>query len=78
MILVTASDELKIARFVARTGSADREMLEAEARRRLARMIPDEIKAPRCDFVISNEGTTDELRRRVLLVWERLATATAP
>jgi len=77
MILVTAPDEVKIARFVARAGGADREMLEAEARRRLARMIPDAVKAPRCDFAISNDGNLDELRRSVGLVWEKLATASA-
>lgn len=77
MILVTAPDDLKVARFVARSGGGDREALKAEARRRLARMIPDEVKTPQCDFVIQNVGSMEDLRVRVLLVWEELTKATA-
>jgi dephospho-CoA kinase len=78
MILVTAPEDLKVARFVARAGGGDRAALEAEAQRRLARMIPDEAKAPQCDFVIENVGSVEELRAQVFGVWERLATAGAP
>ncbi len=72
LILVAAPDELKIARFVERTGSGDRAGLEAEARRRLARMMPDEEKTPRCDFVIVNDGSLEALRRSSEEVWWRL------
>jgi len=47
--------------------------LEAEARRRLARMIPDEVKAGECDFVIENDGSVEELRGRVEEVWRELS-----
>jgi dephospho-CoA kinase len=77
MILVAASEELKVERFVARAGGGDRAALEAEARRRLARMIPDELKATRCDFVIQNVGTVEELRAGVRPIWTELANATA-
>ena len=72
MILVTAPEERKIERFIARSGGGDRTALEAEAKRRLARMIPDEVKAPQCDFVIANDGSLDQLRRRVADVWQEL------
>ena len=65
MVLVTAAESTKVERFVLRSGGGDRAELEAEARRRLARMIPDEEKAAECDFVIENDGTLSELRVRV-------------
>jgi dephospho-CoA kinase len=74
MILVAAPEELKVARFVARSGGGERPALEAEARRRLARMIPDDVKAAECDFVIRNEGTLASLRSEVIDVWQRLKT----
>ena len=75
MVLVTAPEETKVARFVARSGGGDAAGLEAEARRRLGRMIPDAVKAERCDFVIANEGTMEELRGRVGAVWGELLKA---
>ena len=74
LVLVTAGDRTKIARFIQRSGSGDPEALAAEARRRLARMIPDADKAPRCDFVIENEGTLEHLEERVQQVWLALHT----
>jgi dephospho-CoA kinase len=76
MILVSAPDELKVARFVARSGGGERPKLEAEARRRLARMISDDVKAAECDFVIRNEGSLASLRSQVIEVWQRLKTRT--
>jgi dephospho-CoA kinase len=60
LILVTAPDEVKIARFVAL--AVDQDGAEADARARLALQIPDEEKAPRCDFVIDNSGSLQETR----------------
>jgi dephospho-CoA kinase len=76
MILVSAPDELKVARFVARSGGGERPKLEAEGRRRLARMISDDVKAAECDFVIRNEGSLASLRSQVIEVWQRLKTRT--
>jgi dephospho-CoA kinase len=73
MVLVMAPESLKIARFVARSGGGDRAALEAEALRRLARMIPDEVKAKECDFVIENDRSFEVLRRRVEEVWRGLS-----
>jgi len=72
LILVRASEEQKIARFVARSGGGDVAKLEAEAQRRLARMIADDKKAAQCDFVIMNDGTLDRLKEQVDKVWAKL------
>lgn len=72
LILVTAPEEQKIARFVARSGAADpvaSKALAEEARRRLAQMIPDAEKVPRCEFVLRNDGTLDLLEQQVEAVW---------
>lgn len=72
MVLVTAPEELKVARFVARAGGGDVPGLEAEARRRLAQMSPDEEKVGRVDFVVSNTGSLEELRKQAEAVWAAL------
>jgi len=74
VIVLTAPDEIKIARYVARIcpDPAGRAAAEADARVRLARQMPDAEKAERADFVIENTGNLDELRVKVDAVWERL------
>jgi dephospho-CoA kinase len=74
IIVLTAPDEVKIARYAARItepGPA-REAAERDARVRLARQIPDAEKAARADFVIENTGDLEALRARVDAVWEKL------
>jgi dephospho-CoA kinase len=81
LILVTAPEEVKIARFVARSGanralSAERRAeLEAEARRRLAQQIPDEQKSALCDYVLTNGGALTELEWQVDQLWPILQSA---
>jgi dephospho-CoA kinase len=70
LILVTVPDEVKIARFVARTHA-----VETDARARLAMQIRDEEKAARCDFVIDNSGTVEETRRAVEGIYRELVLA---
>jgi dephospho-CoA kinase len=72
LILVRASEAMKIARFVARCGGEDVEKLETEARRRLSTMIADDKKAAMCDFVIMNDGGLDRLREQVGRIWVKL------
>ncbi len=72
MILVTAPEPLKIARFIARSGGGDPEALAAEAHRRLAAQISDAEKAPVCDFIVHNDGTLVELQRQVDDLWQKL------
>jgi dephospho-CoA kinase len=74
MVVVTAPDELKIARYAARVTSsaADREAAEADARARLAHQIPDAEKAAKSDYVIENTGDMMELRIKVAALWQSL------
>jgi dephospho-CoA kinase len=74
IIVVTAPDEMKIARYVARIGStrAGREAAEVDARRRLAQQIPDAVKAARADYVLKNAGDRATLRVQVEALWPRL------
>jgi len=81
IILVTAPEEVKIARFVARSGAGEemtsgrRAELEAEARRRLAQQISDERKSSLCDYVLSNGGAWTELEWQVDQLWPILQAA---
>jgi dephospho-CoA kinase len=81
VILVTAPEEVKIARFVARSAAGEaitaerREKLEAEARRRLAQQIPDEQKSALCDYGLTNGGPLSELEWQVDQLWPILKAA---
>jgi len=76
IIVVTAPDELKIARYAARVSptEAGRKAAEADARLRLARQIPDATKAARADYVLENAGDKAALRVQVEALWKRLQT----
>jgi dephospho-CoA kinase len=76
IVLVTAPDELKIARYAARLAPEGpaRQAAEADARLRLTHQIPDAEKAAMADYVIDNKGDREELRVQVLAVWQRLST----
>jgi dephospho-CoA kinase len=78
IVLVTAPDELKIERFLARILPADaapeqRAQAERDARARLAAQLPDAVKIPRSDYVIDNAGALDATRREVERIAEELA-----
>jgi dephospho-CoA kinase len=81
IILVTAPEEVKIARFVARSATSEamteerRAELEREARRRLAQQISDEQKSALCDYVLTNGGALTELEWQVDQLWPILKAA---
>jgi dephospho-CoA kinase len=81
LILVSAPEEIKIARFVARcvAGGAisteRRVELEEEARRRLEQQMSDEQKSGLCDYVLSNGGALTELEWQVDKLWPILKAA---
>jgi dephospho-CoA kinase len=83
IILVTAPEEVKIARFIARSSAGSvlteerREQLEAEARRRLAQQISDEQKSALADYVLTNGGALTELEWQVDRLWPILKAAAA-
>jgi dephospho-CoA kinase len=81
IVLVTAPEEVKIARFVARSATSEtlteerRAELATEARRRLAQQIPDEQKSALCDYVLTNGGALTELEWQVDQLWPILKAA---
>ena len=74
VVVVTAPDEVKIARYVSRLGldGPGREAAEADARSRLAHQVPDDLKAARADFLLENTGDVASLRAQVEDLWRRL------
>jgi dephospho-CoA kinase len=84
IILVTAPDEMKIARYLKRilpenaASDADhnrRAEAERDARARLAAQIPDSEKASVCDYVIDNSGSLANVRERVESIFPELEAA---
>ncbi|MGA2569308.1 MAG: dephospho-CoA kinase [Terracidiphilus sp.] len=81
VIVVTAPDETKIARYAARIRSslsagvpaaASLAAIEADARTRLAHQVPDAEKAAQADYVLENSGDISTLRVQVQALWPRL------
>ena len=78
VIVVTAPDELKIARYAARIQSSgdaaeeNLEAIEADARNRLAHQVPDSEKIAQADDVLDNSGDVEGLRAQVEALWPRL------
>jgi dephospho-CoA kinase len=74
VVVVTTTDDLKIARYVSRIGPAGtaREVIEADARRRLTQQIPDAEKAAIADYVIDNNGDKSALYDQVADLWQQL------
>ena len=74
VVVVTAPDELKVARYAARVSpeAAGREAAAADARMRLKHQIPDAQKAARADYVLENTGDQAALHAQVAELWQRL------
>ena len=75
VILVRASEQTKVARFVARASGGKalaeiaREELEGDARRRIAEQLDDDWKAQRSDYVLNNDGSAEELVAQIDALW---------
>jgi dephospho-CoA kinase len=74
VIVVTAPDDVKIARYVARVSSSGegQETAIADARARLAHQIPDAEKAAQADYVLENVADKAALHAQVSAIWEQL------
>ena len=79
VVVVTAPDAMKVARYAERTSpdgagpdTKGRAAAEADARVRLAHQISDAEKAARADYVIENARDMATLKTRVVDLWERL------
>jgi dephospho-CoA kinase len=76
VVVVTAPDDLKIARYAARVSQslAARAGAEADAGLRLSHQIPDAEKTALADYVLDNTGDEAALRTQVEVVWQLLKT----
>lgn len=80
LILVTAPEPIKLARFVARVSAgreingAERAEIEGDGRARIAAQIPDAEKIPLCDYVIENSGTAHDTQAAVARIWSDLVS----
>jgi dephospho-CoA kinase len=74
IIVVTAPEDLKIARYANRVArdAAERSAIETDARNRLSHQVCDAEKAAQADYVLDNSGDLKALRAQVLALWPRL------
>jgi dephospho-CoA kinase len=72
LIVVTCSDEQRVARFAARHKLAI-EAARKEVERRMAAQLPEAEKVRAADYVIDNSGSLDQTREQVRELWEKLS-----
>ena len=77
LVVVTCTDEQRIARFAARQ-SMDFDGARKEVHRRMAAQLPETEKIKLADHVIENSGTLEATRAQVLDVWQKLKSAVEP
>jgi dephospho-CoA kinase len=71
LVLVTAPEEVRLVRYVARAAGdrllscEERSAVKADGLRRMAMQMPDEEKIAACDFMIDNSGSLEALSGRV-------------
>jgi len=79
LILVTAPENVRLARYMARSGKTlspeESAALQQDGRKRIAMQIADHEKAPLCDFVIENSGSLQHLETEVETVMRQLQQA---
>lgn len=71
LIVVTCTDEQRIARFAARH-KLPLELAGKEVQRRMAAQLPEAVKIKAANYVIDNSGLLDQTREQVRVVWEKL------
>jgi len=71
LLVVTCSEEQKIARYAARMLMSEA-AAAAEVRRRMAAQMPEDEKAKLADFVIDNSGTRQQAEKQVGEIWLKL------
>ncbi len=72
LIVVTCSDEQRVARFAARQ-KIGLEVARQEVARRLAAQMPESEKAKIANFVIDNSGSLEQTRQQAKEIWAKLA-----
>jgi len=73
LIVVTCSEEQRIARFAARQ-KLDLDAARREVERRMAAQLPEAEKIKAADYVIDNSGSLDHMREQVERVWVKLCS----
>ncbi len=71
VVVVTAPEEVRIRRLVARG------MAEDDVRARIRAQLSDSERQAVADVVVANDGSRDDLNRRVETLWEELRARTA-
>lgn len=74
IVVVTCSEEQRIARFAVRQ-KLGYEAARAEVQRRMAAQLPDAEKVKAADFVIDNSGSLNHTREQVRAAWQKLEAA---
>jgi dephospho-CoA kinase len=74
LIVVTCSDEQRVARFAARQ-KIDLDAARKEVARRMAAQLPEAEKIKAADYVIDNSGSLDHTQQQVRQLWEKLRAA---
>ena len=74
LLVVTCSEEQRVARFAARHKLA-LDAARKEVERRMAAQLPEAEKIKAADYVIDNSGSLDQTREQVRLVWLQLQAA---
>ena len=79
LILVTAPEELRLSRYIARVTenrpllAEQRKALEEDGRKRIAMQIKDEEKIPFSDFVIENSGAMETVEVQVQMIFTQFS-----
>ncbi|HTA49711.1 MAG TPA: dephospho-CoA kinase [Verrucomicrobiae bacterium] len=73
LIVVTCSDEQRIARFAARHKLA-LDAARKEVERRMAAQLPEAEKVKAADYVVENSGSLEQTHEQVRNLWEKLRT----
>lgn len=76
LVVVTCSDNVRVARFAARH-KIDIESARKEIERRMAAQLPEKEKIRAADYLIDNSGSLEQSRIQVQEIWAQLQTAAA-
>lgn len=74
IVVVTCSEEQRVARFAVRQ-NLGYEAARAEVMRRMAAQLPEEEKIKAADFVIDNSASLNHTREQVRQVWQKMNEA---
>jgi dephospho-CoA kinase len=74
LIVVTCTDEQRIARFAARQ-KLDVDAARKEVERRMAAQLREAEKIKVADYLVDNSGSLDQTREQVQQVWQKLQVA---